>query len=115
MSSSKLTRQFWKWTSQARPHWKESPKEAAIIFIAFGITGSSSVAIVRPTLAAVGIKGSMVEGPWSYRIGSFVCVSPIYSLILLTVGTVAGRHRFFATMSKQILQRMRLPVPKCPR
>ena len=50
-------------------------------------------------------EGSMKEGPWSYRIGSLVIVSPIYSVVLLTVGTLAGRHRFFARMSYKIMGR----------
>ena len=68
---------FWKWTTQVRPSWKESPVEAAVIFTVFGITGSSSVALVRPCLHTMGLEGSMIEGPWSYRIGSFVCISPV--------------------------------------
>ena len=77
---------FWKWTTQTRPHWKESKIEAAVLFCVFGITGSSSVALVRPALkSTLGIEGTLIEGPNSYRILSVLLVSPIYAVILLTV------------------------------
>lgn len=97
---------FWKWTLQPRPSWKENKVEAAVAFTVFGITGSTSVAVVRPTLkSAFGLEGSMREGPNSYRAISIVAVSPIYALLLVTFGTVAGRHRFFANMAQKIFGR----------
>ena len=74
-------------------------------FVVFGVTGSTSVALVRPGLKNMGMEGSMREGPWSYRIGSLLIVSPIYSVVLVTVGSVAGRHLFFARMSYKIMGR----------
>jgi len=77
-----------------------------VIFVVFGITGSSSVALVRPCFTTItGVEGSMVEGPWSYRIGSLLLVSPVYSVVLITLGTLSGRHMYFATMGKKILGR----------
>jgi len=101
---------FWAWTTQARPTWRENGTEAAVIFCVFGITGSSSVAVVRPFLKqTIGLEGSMREGPWSYRILSLVLVSPIYATLLLTFGTVAGRHTFFANMARKIFGRLLPP------
>ena len=96
---------FWRWTAQERPSWKKSPVEAAVAFVVFGITGSTSVALVRPGLKKVGMEGSLKDGPWSYRIGSLLIVSPIYSVVLITVGSLAGRHVFFARMSYKIMGR----------
>ena len=76
-----------------------------VLFCVFGVTGSSSVYFVRPCLKTFGIEGSMMEGPWSYRILSVLFVSPIYSVILITVGTLAGRHRYFSNMGLKILRR----------
>ena len=105
-SSSSLAQSFWKWTTQQRPSWKESPTEAAVAFVVFGITGSTSGAVVRPTLkSTIGLEGSLREGPWSYRIVSILAVSPIYATMLVTFGTIAGRHRFFAGMSHKIFGR----------
>ena len=96
------------WTTQARPSWKSSPTEAAVAFTVFGVTGSSSVALVRPALKSTGIEafdGTMRDGPWSYRISSVLLVSPIYASLLVFFGTVAGRHRFFASMAGKIFGR----------
>ena len=51
------------------------------------------------------IAGSMREGPWSYRVLSVVLVSPIYAAFLVTFGTLAGRHIFFAAMARKIFGR----------
>ena len=50
-------------------------------------------------------EGSLRDGPWSYRIGSLVLVSPIYATVLIFTGTVAGRHMYFAMMGRKILGR----------
>jgi hypothetical protein len=97
---------FWNWTTQVRPSWKENKTEAAVVFCVFGVTGSTSVAFVRPCLKnTFGLEGSMVDGPWSYRIISLVAVSPIYAVFLLTFGTLSGRHTFFAMMATKIYGR----------
>uniref|UniRef100_A0A7S2D5C5 DUF6787 domain-containing protein n=1 Tax=Florenciella parvula TaxID=236787 RepID=A0A7S2D5C5_9STRA len=101
-----IGQRFWAWTTQKRPSWREDMGEAAVIFTVFGITGSSSVALVRPALKhTIGLEGTMSEGPWSYRIGSILAVSPVYACVLLTVGTVAGRHTFFSMMATNIFGR----------
>ena len=103
---TKVLSKFWTWTTQPRPHWRESYSEAAVLFCVFGVTGSSSVAFVRPFLKeTMGIQGTMMEGPNSYRLLSFLMVTPIYVCILLTVGTLAGRHTYFANMARKILGR----------
>ncbi|CAG8703851.1 16947_t:CDS:2 [Gigaspora margarita] len=87
-TNEELKRWSWRW-------WKEW----TIIFIVFGITGSTTVRIVRPLLTNVlGIE----DGPWTYRI-SYLCVTiPLYSLILLIVGTIFRRQVYF----KKIVFRM---------
>lgn len=118
-SSEGVLDRFWRWTSQERPTWKENKVEAAIVFGVFGVTGSTSVALVRPALGNLGLNGTMVDGPWSYRIGSVLLVSPMYACVLMGVGTIAGRHRYFASMSRRILGRFVPPALRtklaCPR
>ncbi|CAG8644411.1 21160_t:CDS:2 [Cetraspora pellucida] len=91
-TTEELERWSWKW-------WKEW----TIIFIVFGITGSTTVRIVRPVVTNVlGIDGGFIDGPWTYRI-SYLCITiPLYSIILLIVGTLFGRHAYF----KKIVLRM---------
>mmetsp|Transcript_72171 Transcript_72171/g.141640 ORF Transcript_72171/g.141640 Transcript_72171/m.141640 type:complete len:147 (-) Transcript_72171:153-593(-) len=108
--NSSTSNGFWKWTTTNRPSWKENKAEAAIAFAVFGVTGSLSVLAVRPSLKNIfGIEGTMVDGPNSYRLMSILCVSPVYAMILLAIGTVSGRHNYFAKMSMKILGRF---VPK---
>ncbi|EDQ88469.1 uncharacterized protein MONBRDRAFT_26200 [Monosiga brevicollis MX1] len=74
-----------------------------IRFIVFGITGSSSVYFVRPFMRdSLGIEGTLIEGPWSYRIGSFVFVTPIYTVILLSIGFASGQFAFFANVARRM-------------
>jgi len=101
--------QFWKWTLQARApvEWRSMTNmpDKALIFTVFGITGSASVMCVRPCLGKVGIEGSLRDGPWSYRIASVALVSPAYAVLLVVLGTLSGRHRYFGRMSARILSR----------
>ena len=60
---------------------------------------------VRPALKNIGLEGNFMDGPWSYRIASVLIISPIYACILVTVGTLAGRHIYFANMGRKILSR----------
>ncbi|CAG8513643.1 4052_t:CDS:2 [Diversispora eburnea] len=87
-TSEELKRWSWVW-------WKEW----TIIFIVFGITGSTTVRLVRPLLNNVlGIE----EGPWSYRFSYLSITLPLYSIILICVGTLFRRQQYF----KKIVFRM---------
>jgi hypothetical protein len=67
-----------------RPDWKKDYKEAAIICTVFAVTGTSSLMVVRPVLKSVlGLEGSLIEGPNSYRVASVLLVSPAYATILM--------------------------------
>ena len=84
----------------------------ALIFTVFGITGSSSMYIVRPMLHKVGgLEGSMKEGPWSYRLISLAVLMPAYSIMLVTIGTIAGRHHYFKRTALRMWGRL-LPLHK---
>jgi hypothetical protein len=103
---STASKKFWEWTTKSRPNWKESRTEAAVMFIIFGVTGSSSMLLVRPAMKNVfGLEGSLVDGPNSYRVASILMVSPIYACILMFIGTISGRHNYFAKMAMKILGR----------
>ena len=105
-----MVSRFWSWTTQHRPSWRESGTEAAVLFTVFGVTGSTSVACVRPLLkSTLGLEGDLWNGPWSFRVASLVLVSPVYSLILVTIGTLSGRHRFFANMGQKTICRFLPP------
>jgi hypothetical protein len=70
--------------------------EMTLICTVFAITGTSTMFLVRPAMSEVlGLKGSLKEGPWSYRICSIVIMTPLYSTLLVIVGTIFGRHAYF--------------------
>jgi len=105
-----MLQSFWKWTTReipSHPRWS-GPflSDALLKCTVFAITGTSSMYFVRPALANLGLEGSWREGPNSYRIGSLFIMSPIYTCILLTVGTLAGQHRFFSKVAYRMWSRV---------
>src|SRR3546814_9417513 len=58
-------------------------------------SGSTAVVISRPLLGTLGVEGSWRDGPWSYRFGYLAVMTPAYSAVLITLGTIAGRHAYF--------------------
>ncbi|KAG0201203.1 hypothetical protein BGX33_010452 [Mortierella sp. NVP41] len=78
-------------------------KEWTIIMGVFAVTGSSTVMVVKPLLKEVfQLDGSMKEGPWSFRFAYLCTTLPLYSCVLLTVATIAGRRPYF----KKVVLRM---------
>ncbi len=67
-----------------------------VIFLAFGVTGGLTVLISRLVLnGLLGLDGSLVSGPWSYRLVYLALIPPVYSATLLAVGTLMGKRAFF--------------------
>ncbi len=67
-----------------------------IIFLAFGVTGGLTVLLSRLVLnGLLGLDGSLVSGPWSYRLFYLALIPPVYSATLLAVGTLMGKRAFF--------------------
>eukprot|EP00759_Apiculatamorpha_spiralis_P027500 PhF_6_TR3029/c0_g1_i1/m.4512 len=77
-------------------------RETLLVFTIFGITGSTTVAVVRPCLHTI-VQGtpmlasripedaSLYKGPNSYRVLYVTVMSPMYTALLVTVGTIFGR------------------------
>jgi len=85
-------------------------REMGLICTVFAITGTSTMIIVRPAVSEIlGIKGSLKDGPWSYRICSIVIMTPIYSLLLVVVGTIFGRHAYFRHFAVKMFSRFGIP------
>ena len=62
--------------------------------------------LVRPAVAQIiNVEGSMKDGPWAYRIATVVIMFPIYPLLLLSFGTLAGRHVYFRHFAVKMLSR----------
>lgn len=70
--------------------------EMTLLCTVFAISGTSTMVLVRPAVSNIlGLHGSMKDGPWSYRLCSLFIMTPIYPLVLVSVGTVFGRHAYF--------------------
>ena len=57
----------------------------------------------------------MKDGPWSYRICSIVVMSPVYSTLLVVVGTIFGRHAYFRHFAVKMLSRFGIPPERLDR
>ena len=67
-----------------------------IVIIVFGITGFLSVLFSRFLLNGVlNLEGEVWSGPWSYRIIYLLLIPASYSVMLVAVGTLFGKHSYF--------------------
>jgi hypothetical protein len=81
-------------------------RQWGIIMGVFAITGSSSVKITRPVVDALtGKEGSWRHGPNIWRLTYLVCTLPIYSTILVSLGTLVGQGPFFVAMTRRMYSR----------
>jgi hypothetical protein len=90
----------------------ESNLQLVLIFIVFGITGSSSTYLAEPVLRYLGIDPAGFHGSWwgswLYWTLRILFIFPIYQLLLLLFGWLFGQFRFFWNFEKKLLQRMGL-------
>ncbi|MGB1448365.1 MAG: DUF6787 family protein [Flavobacteriaceae bacterium] len=87
-----------------------SNRQLWIIFIVFGITGSSSVKVGGPVLEWLGVVPDyFAEFPLGmvvYWILRVLIIFPIYQLLLLFFGALFFQFPFFWEFEKKILRRM---------
>ena len=57
----------------------------------------------------LGLQGGFIEGPNSYRIASLVIMTPLYSTLLVCVGTLFGRHAYFRHFAVKMFTRFGIP------
>ncbi len=70
-------------------HW-------VIVIVVFSITGSLSMLFSQCMLKGVlHLDGNIWSGPWSYRIAYLLLIPPFYSVTLIVVGTLLGKHAYF--------------------
>lgn len=67
-----------------------------LVILVFGITGSLAVLLSKLLLnRAFGLDGSLISGPWSFRVAYVLLIPPSYSVMLVIVGTLLGKREFF--------------------
>jgi manganese efflux pump family protein len=77
--------------------------QIAVIFIVFGVTGSSSVKVAGPVLEICGIDESM--SGWIYWPLRILLVFPVYQVLLILFGWLFGQFDFFWNFEKKMLSR----------
>ncbi|MEE8518541.1 MAG: DUF6787 family protein [Dehalococcoidia bacterium] len=67
-----------------------------VVILVFGITGTLAVLLSKVLLnEAFGLDGSLVAGPWSFRVAYVLLIPPSYSVMLVIVGSLLGKREFF--------------------
>lgn len=94
--------------NKLKERWNiQSNFQLFIILLVFAITGSTSALIAKPLLTLLGITKESV-GLWFYYPLYIIIILPIYKILLLIIGTLAGQHYFFSNFIKKMLNRMGL-------
>ena len=74
-----------------------------VIFIVFAATGSTSAYLSKPVLEWIGITKETVS-LWLYYPLYIILIFPIYQVLLLTFGFLAGQFKFFWWFEKKMLK-----------
>jgi hypothetical protein len=84
--------------------------EMTLLCTVFAISGTTTMVLVRPAVSNIlGLHGSMKDGPWSYRLCSIFIMTPIYPIVLVSVGTIFGRHAYFRHFGVKMFTRFGIP------
>lgn len=79
--------------------------QVLIIFIVFGITGSSALYVKNFIFNLIGINS---ETPIYYVVPLYILtILPAYQILLLLWGTIFGQYKFFINFQKKTFSRFR--------
>ncbi|MAR30515.1 MAG: diacylglyceryl transferase [Candidatus Marinimicrobia bacterium] len=81
-----------------------SNRQLLIIFLVFGITGSTAAWISKPILEFIGIKQSNIS-LWFYWPIRIIIIFPLYQILLLIIGTIFGQSKFFKNFIKKMFKK----------
>lgn len=101
------------YVNRLKDKWNiQSNRQFWIIFIVFGITGSTSVKVGRPVLDFIGLEPNVFAdyplGSAVYWILRLLVIFPIYQVLLLGFGALFFQFSFFWEFEKKIFRRMGL-------
>lgn len=77
--------------------------QLVIIFIVFGVTGSSSVIVSAPILKFFDITKENLND-FVYYFLKIILVFPVYQILLLFFGFISGQFPFFWKFEKRMLR-----------
>ena len=78
-----------------------------VIFFVFGLSGSFSLWISSPIMAALDLKNILNNYP-IYIFLRVLIIIPIYQLILIVIASIFGEFQYFWKFEKQILKRIKI-------
>lgn len=81
--------------------------QLVVIFIVFAITGSTSLKVTTPIMHYLGISKEVMNDVL-YYILSIIIVLPVYQVLLVSFGFIAGQFTFFWNFEKRMLRSMGL-------
>lgn len=99
---------FWQ---KIKDRWEvKSNIDVALILLAFAITGSTTMKVMKYVEGFVGVTD---ESPLWLKVLSFlILVLPIYNLLLIIVGSILGQHKFFKKFISNFFRRILLKKKK---
>lgn len=78
--------------------------QMAVIFVVFGLTGSTSAKLAGPFVELFGIDSNI--SAWIYWPARILLIFPIYQVLLVAFGWLFGQFRFFWDFEKKMLSKM---------
>lgn len=79
--------------------------QVVVIFIVFGITGSTSAKIAGPIVEFLGITQENTSD-WIYWPVRILLIFPVYQVLLIIFGWIFGQFQFFWAFEKKMLRRL---------
>ena len=80
--------------------------QVVVVFIVFGITGSTAAKIAGPITDVLGVTTELGKGIyWTIRI---LMIFPVYQVLLVFFGWLFGEFAFFWNFEKKMLRRLGL-------
>ena len=78
-----------------------------VILIVFAVTGSSAAYLANPVMDLLGLDSDTTNALlyWPLRI---LLIFPIYQVLLVTFGYIAGQGKFFWNFEKRMLRHLGL-------
>ena len=82
----------------------ESRWQLVVIFGVFAVTGSAAIIVAGPVLNFFMINTESLS-PWIFWPLRVLIIFPIYQLLLIIIGTLAGQFSYFWEFEKKFLRR----------
>ncbi len=91
------------WFKRLQTKWNVNALQAVIILIVFACTGFTVLFIKGPILSLFGPEEDRTI--W-HSVLYYICILPIYNVVLLLYGYIFGQFRFFWAFEKRMFRRM---------